>query len=58
MKKGAIIKFASIDKNGEIIDSPLRSDLWSAQTPQGFPVDKLKHAHGEAIAKEWSAITK
>ena len=43
-----------VDKNGEIIDSPPRSDLWSAQTPQGFPVDKLKNAHSEAIAKEWN----
>ena len=43
-----------VDKNGEIIESPPRSDLWSAQTPQGFPVDTLKHAHSEAIAKEWN----
>ena len=43
-----------VDKNGTIIDSPPRSGLWSAQTPQGFPVDKLKHAHVEAISKEWS----
>ena len=43
-----------VDKHGEIIDSPPRSDLWSAQTPQGFPVDKLKHAHREAIAQEWN----
>ena len=43
-----------VDKNMEIIDSPPRSDLWSAQTPQGFPVDKLKNAHREAIAKEWN----
>ena len=43
-----------VDNNGEIIDTPPRSDLWSAQTPQGFPVDKLKHAHSEAIAKEWN----
>ena len=43
-----------VDKDGEIIDSPLRSDLWSAQTPQGFPVDKLKHAHNEAIARGWN----
>ncbi len=43
-----------VDKNGEIIESPPRSDLWSAQTPQGFPVDKLKHAHREAIAKKWN----
>ena len=43
-----------VDKNREIIDSPPRSDLWSAQTPQGFPVDKLKNAHCEAIAKGWN----
>ena len=43
-----------VDKNKRIIDSPPRSDLWSAQTPQGFPVEKLKHAHSEAIAKGWN----
>ena len=43
-----------VDKNGEIIESPPRSDLWSAQTPQGFPTNKLKHAHREAIAKGWN----
>ena len=43
-----------VDKNGEIIDSPPRSELWSAQTPQGFPVDKLKYAHREAISKGWN----
>jgi len=43
-----------VDNKGEIIDTPPRSDLWSAQTPQGFPVDKLKHAHSEAIAKKWN----
>ena len=43
-----------VDQDGEIIDSPPRSNLWSAQTPQGFPVDKLKYAHREAIANEWN----
>ena len=43
-----------VDENGKIIESPPRSDLWSAQTPQGFPVNKLKHAHSEAIAKGWN----
>ncbi len=42
-----------VDKNGEIIESPPRSGLWAAQTPQGFPVNELKHAHCEAIAKGW-----
>ncbi len=43
-----------VDKDGEIIESPPRSDLWAAQTPQGFPVNKLKYAHSEAIAKGWN----
>ena len=43
-----------VDKNGEIIETPPRADLWAAQTPQGFPVEKLKHAHSEAIAKGWN----
>ncbi len=42
-----------IDKDGKIIESPPRSDLWAAQTPQGFPVDKLKDAHSEAIVRGW-----
>ena len=42
-----------VNKNGEIIDTPKRSDLWCAQTPQAFPVDKLKHAHNEAISNGW-----
>ena len=43
-----------VDKNGEIIETPPRADLWSAQTPQGFPVKKLRYAHGEAIEKKWN----
>ena len=43
-----------VGKDGEIIESPPRADLWSAQTPQGFPVKQLKHAHAEAIAKGWN----
>ncbi len=43
-----------VDKDGVIIESPPRSGLWAAQTPQGFPVNKLKHAHSEAIAKGWN----
>ncbi len=43
-----------VDKNGVIVESPPREDLWSAQTPQGFPVDKLKYAHQEAISKGWN----
>ena len=43
-----------VNKDGEIIDSPPRENLWCAQTPQGFPVEKLKEAHREAISKGWS----
>ena len=43
-----------VNDKGEIIDTPPRSDLWCAQTPQGFPVEQLKHAHCEAISNGWS----
>ena len=43
-----------VNKNGDIVGSPPRSNLWSAQTPQGFPVEKLKYAHSEAISKQWN----
>ena len=43
-----------VNKDGEIIDSPPRENLWCAQTPQGFPVQKLKEAHSKAISNGWS----
>ena len=43
-----------VNDKGEIIDTPPRSDLWCAQTPQGFPVEQLKHAHRKAIFNGWS----
>ena len=43
-----------VNKAGEIIDTPPRSDLWCAQTPQGFPVEQLRHAHCKAISNGWS----
>ncbi len=42
-----------VDNDGEIIESPPRSDLWEAQTPQGFPVNELRQAHIKAIDKGW-----
>ncbi|MCT0198803.1 2-C-methyl-D-erythritol 4-phosphate cytidylyltransferase [Synechococcus sp. CS-1325] len=30
-----------------------RSVLWAAQTPQGFPVEALRQAHGRAIEQGW-----
>ena len=43
-----------VNDKGEIIDTPPRSDLWCAQTPQGFPVEQLKQAHRKAISNGWS----
>ncbi len=43
-----------VNGKGEIIDTPPRSDLWCAQTPQGFPVEQLKQAHRKAISNGWS----
>ena len=43
-----------VNSKGEIIDTPPRSDLWCAQTPQGFPVEQLKNAHRKAISNGWS----
>ena len=43
-----------VNDKGEIVDTPPRSDLWCAQTPQGFPVEQLKHAHRQAIFNGWS----
>ena len=43
-----------VNKDGEIIDSPPRENLWCAQTPQGFPVAKLKEAHSKAISNGWT----
>ncbi len=42
-----------VNKELIIIDTPPRSDLWSAQTPQGFAVSALKNVHSEAIANNW-----
>lgn len=40
-----------IDKKLNIIDSPLRSNLWEAQTPQVFKVNIIKDAYAEAARK-------
>jgi 2-C-methyl-D-erythritol 4-phosphate cytidylyltransferase len=43
-----------VDANRLIVETPDRSNLWAAQTPQGFQVDLLKKCHAEAEAKGWS----
>ena len=42
-----------VDKSGFIVETPDRSGLWSAQTPQCFSVKELRDAHFEAIANGW-----
>ncbi len=43
-----------VNQEGVIIETPPRAGLWSAQTPQGFSVERLRYAHAEAIAHGWS----
>ena len=42
-----------VNKFGFIKETPNRENLWAAQTPQGFLVEKLKKAHNIAIKKDW-----
>ncbi len=39
---------------GTITATPDRAGLWAAQTPQGFPVERLRRAHATATAEGWS----
>ena len=43
-----------VDAAGVITNTPDRSELWAAQTPQGFQVDQLRQGHAEAEAKGWT----
>jgi 2-C-methyl-D-erythritol 4-phosphate cytidylyltransferase len=42
-----------VDGDGVIQDTPDRSQLWGAQTPQGFSVQQLRDAHARAVAEGW-----
>ena len=42
-----------VDDKGHITDTPRRSELWAAQTPQGFAVDQLREGHAEACRRGW-----
>ena len=42
-----------VDGGGQITETPLRSELWAAQTPQGFQVEQLRRGHAEAQAQQW-----
>lgn len=42
-----------VDENGIIQSTPDRSQLWAAQTPQGFDVKLLKQCHAEGVRQGW-----
>lgn len=42
-----------VDTEGFIQDTPDRSALWAAQTPQGFSVPLLKQCHAQGKATGW-----
>lgn len=42
-----------VDDNGLILNTPDRSQLWAAQTPQGFHVAELKSCHQQGREQGW-----
>lgn len=42
-----------VDENKIVKDTPNRSDLWAAQTPQGFEVKLLKQCHDQGKSQGW-----
>ncbi|MFB2838581.1 2-C-methyl-D-erythritol 4-phosphate cytidylyltransferase [Floridanema evergladense] len=42
-----------VDRTGLIKDTPDRSHLWAAQTPQGFEVQLLKQCHETGLKSGW-----
>ena len=42
-----------VSNEGIVLDTPQRSDLWAAQTPQAFSVTDLKKGHAQARKSNW-----
>jgi 2-C-methyl-D-erythritol 4-phosphate cytidylyltransferase len=42
-----------VDENLTVKDTPNRSNLWAAQTPQGFEVKLLKQCHDQGKSQGW-----
>jgi 2-C-methyl-D-erythritol 4-phosphate cytidylyltransferase len=42
-----------VDNTGVVLDTPDRSNLWAAQTPQGFDVKLLKDCHEQGRTCGW-----
>ncbi len=43
-----------VTKDGIILNTPDRSQLWAAQTPQAFSVAELKDGHEQALINNWN----
>ena len=43
-----------VDAEGCIRETPDRSELWAAQTPQGFQVQQLQQGHDRAREQGWN----
>ena len=43
-----------VNSDGVITATPERSELWAAQTPQGFSVEQLRRGHRDAERQGWS----
>jgi 2-C-methyl-D-erythritol 4-phosphate cytidylyltransferase len=43
-----------VDAEQQICSTPDRAQLWAAQTPQGFSVEKLKICHAEGKRQGWT----
>jgi len=43
-----------VNSSGLVLSTPNRSELWSAQTPQGFTIQKLRQAHAQAVFSCWN----
>ncbi len=43
-----------VSDDGFILETPKRSELWAAQTPQGFSVSELKSGHEQALINNWT----
>ncbi len=51
----AVDTLKRVGENRIIVETPDRTDLWHAQTPQAFPRSVLENAYGRAIAEDWPA---
>jgi len=51
----AVDTLKRVREDRRIVDTPDRTELWHAQTPQAFPRSVLENAYMRAIAEDWPA---